>query len=99
VSDGPATARNKVLQRCGSVLNSRILEDALEAYDVPFTGDAAVWADVTAPDASSMLVKLDGQSDGRFAGSFVATLTGVYLCRVRAEGYFRSKACSPARRP
>jgi hypothetical protein len=68
-----------------------ILEAALEAYDVPFTGDAAVWADVTAPDASTMLVKLDRQGDGRFAGSFVATLPGVYLCRVRAEGYFRSK--------
>jgi hypothetical protein len=38
-----------------------------------------------------MLVKLDRRCDGRFAGSFVATLPGVYFCRVRAEGYFRSK--------
>jgi hypothetical protein len=67
------------------------LEAALDAYDVPFAGDAVAWADVTAPDASTMLVKLDRQGDGRFAGTFVATLPGVYLCRVRAEGYFRSK--------
>jgi hypothetical protein len=67
------------------------LEASLFAYDVPFTGDAAVWADVTTPDAHSLTVALAPLGDGRFAGSFLAGRPGVYPCRVRAEGYFRSK--------
>ena len=67
------------------------LEASLFAYDVPFTGDAAVWADVTMPDAHSLTVALAPLGDGRFDGSFLAGRPGVYPCRVRAEGYFRSK--------
>ena len=67
------------------------LDASLDAYDVPFTRDATVWADVTAPDGASTLVTLVRQDAGRYAGSFVATVPGVYFCRVRAEGYFQSK--------
>ena len=67
------------------------LEATLKAYDVPFTDDAAVWADVTAPDGGTFSVKLVPLGGGRFAGTFSAGQPGVYPCRVRAEGYFRSK--------
>jgi hypothetical protein len=64
------------------------LDASLMAYDVPFTGDATVWADVTTPDAQSLTVMLAPLGDGRFRGGFVAATPGVYPCRVRAEGYF-----------
>ena len=66
------------------------LEASLFAYDVPFTGDAAVWAD-RHHAGRPQPVALAPLGDGRFDGSFLAGRPGVYPCRVRAEGYFRSK--------
>lgn len=67
------------------------LEASLNAYDVPFTEDVSVWTEIVDPDQNTRVVQLVKTSDGHFAGSFVATSTGVYKCRVRAEGYFRSR--------
>jgi len=67
------------------------LEASLDAYDVAFVGDASVWADVTTPDSKSVLVRMARLADGQFSGNFVASMPGVYPCRVRAEGYFKSK--------
>lgn len=67
------------------------LEASLSAYDVPFSEDASVWAEVVDPDTLTTVVKLMKIGEGRFIGSFATSATGVYKCRVRAEGYFRSR--------
>ena len=67
------------------------LEASLRLYDVPFADDATVWAEVSKPDLTTVNLKLDRLADGVYATSFTASLPGVYPCRVRAEGYFRSK--------
>lgn len=67
------------------------IEAWLRAYDVPFAGQASVWADVTAPDGDNLTLKLDRTGDGRFSAGFPMAAPGVYACRVRAEGYFKSK--------
>jgi hypothetical protein len=58
----------------------------LDQYGVPLERPASVWADITSPDGSSATVTLAQLSPGRFAGSFVATSTGVYTARVQARG-------------
>jgi hypothetical protein len=65
------------------------LTAALLEYDVPFTGQAAVWADVVTPTGATMTVALkpDAQLAGSYSGSFTTVAAGVYDCRVRAEGY------------
>jgi hypothetical protein len=68
-----------------------MLRASLKVFDVPFTDAATVWAEITAPDHASMNLKLDRVRPGLYFGSFTASLPGVYQCRVRAEGYFRSK--------
>ncbi len=67
------------------------LEAVLTEYDVPFTGSAGAWAEVTAPDQSRFSVSLPPTTQARYTGTFIAALPGVYTCRVRAEGYFASK--------
>jgi len=67
------------------------LDASLMAYDVPYSDEAAVWAEVTRPDLTTVTLALDGVADGRYATSFIASMPGVYRCRVRAEGYFGSK--------
>ncbi len=67
------------------------LRASLKQYDIPFTGAADVWAEITAPDLSTFNLTLNRVADGMYSGSFTASLPGVYLCRVRAEGYFNSK--------
>lgn len=64
---------------------------SLKQYDVPFTDHAAVWAEITKPDSSTMSLNLDRVSDGVYSAAFIASTAGVYPCRVRAEGYFNSK--------
>lgn len=59
---------------------------SLKAYDVPFSGKASVWVEVTAPDASSQVIKLDAGSEGRHATDYTTSLAGVYVFRVMAEG-------------
>ena len=61
-------------------------------YDIPFTDDATVWAERIRPDHTTTNLKLDRVVDGLYAASFIQSLPGVfYPCRVRAQGYFRSK--------
>jgi tyrosinase-like protein/VWA domain-containing protein len=67
-----------------------VLHASLKQFDVPFTDDAAVWVEVTAPDSAATAIKLKRVADGVYAASFIAALPGIYNCRVRAEGYFRS---------
>ena len=67
------------------------LNASLKMYDIPFTDDATVWAEATWPDHTTTNLKLDRVVDGLYAASFIASLPGVYPCRVRAQGYFRSK--------
>jgi hypothetical protein len=67
------------------------LQATLKQYDVPFTGDAAVWAEITNPDLSSMNLKLNRVADGVYSGTFTASAVGVYPSRIRAEGYFQNK--------
>ncbi|MDP9235485.1 MAG: tyrosinase family protein [Actinomycetota bacterium] len=68
-----------------------VVEALLKRYDVPFPDDATVWAEITAPDVSSVGLDLARIAPGVFAGSFTASLPGVYRVRVRAEGYFESQ--------
>ena len=63
------------------------LRATLTQYSVPFTGTATVWAEITAPDSTTFTVALNRIADGVYSGSFIASLPGVYPCRVRAEGY------------
>jgi hypothetical protein len=67
------------------------LQATLKQYDVPFTGDAAVWAEITGPDLSTKNLTLNRISDGVYSGTFTASAVGVYPCRIRAEGYFQNK--------
>jgi hypothetical protein len=67
------------------------LQASLKQYGVPFTGDAAVWAEVTRPDLITMNLKLDRVADGLYSATFPAPMPGVYPCCVRAEGYFNSR--------
>jgi hypothetical protein len=67
------------------------LRASLKQYDIPFTGAADVWAEITAPDLSTMNLTLNRVADAVYSASFSASLPGVYLCRVRAAGYFNSK--------
>jgi hypothetical protein len=67
------------------------LQASLNEYDIPFTDDASVWAEITAPDLASTIVPLGIVGAGRYLASFTADLPGVYYCRVRSEGYFAGK--------
>ena len=67
------------------------LAASLRLYGVPFADDATVWAEVSKPDLTTENLMLARVAEGSYTTSFVASLPGVYPCRVRAEGYFRSK--------
>ena len=67
------------------------LAASLRLYGVPFADDATVWVEVSKPDLTTENCMLARVAEGSYATSLVASLPGVYTCRVRAEGYFRSK--------
>jgi IgA Peptidase M64/von Willebrand factor type A domain len=62
------------------------LTASLREYDVPVEKRANAWVQVTRPDASTFTLKLPESEPGRFEGSFVASLTGLYTMRVRTVG-------------
>ena len=62
------------------------LTATLREYDVPVEKRASTWAQVTRPDSSVFTLPLAEVEAGRFEGSFVASLTGLYTMRVRALG-------------
>lgn len=59
---------------------------SLKAYDVAFNGKASVWAEASAPDGSSQMIKLLARGDGRYATDYTTSLAGLYVFRVMAEG-------------
>jgi len=71
----------------GSVIG---INATLKAYDVPFSKSASVWAEMTLPDGSSQMLKLNHTGDGRYAADYVTSLAGVYVVRVMAERTNRS---------
>lgn len=58
----------------------------LDQYSVPLERPASVWADLTAPDGTTSTVTLGQTSPGRFAGTFVAAINGVYTVFTQARG-------------
>ena len=63
-----------------------VLIAGLKEYDVPLKGRATVWAEITRPDGSETSVTLNEVEGGRFEGTLVTTLSGLYSLRIRAEG-------------
>jgi hypothetical protein len=59
---------------------------ALSQYNVPLDGHAAVWAEISQPDSSSFSLTVPETEAGRFAANFVASQSGVYTVRLRAQG-------------
>ena len=62
------------------------LAATLTEYDVPVADRAHCWADVTRPDGTVFRVPLAETDPGRFTGSFLTDLSGLYTMRVRAVG-------------
>lgn len=62
-----------------------VISATLREYGPPFTGDASVWAEVTAPDATVSSVRLTPEG-ARYAGAFTTATAGVYRVGLRAEG-------------
>jgi hypothetical protein len=60
---------------------------ALTAYDVPMNTAAGVWAEVTTPDQTTSVLKLERRGEGIYTSSFITSKAGVYKFRIRAEGY------------
>ena len=58
----------------------------LTQYEVPLEQHAVAWAEITRPDHSGLTLTLPETGPGQFAASFVASQTGVYTVRVRAQG-------------
>jgi murein tripeptide amidase MpaA len=67
----------------GATITLRVL---LTEYDLPLEGPAAVQADITYPDGSQTTVALQRTAPGIYTTSWVASLSGIYLVRVRASG-------------
>jgi Common central domain of tyrosinase/von Willebrand factor type A domain len=66
------------------------LTASLKEYDIPFTGNATVWAEVTDPGSNTRNLILNETSGGVYSATFDALSPGVYSCRVRAQGYSSS---------
>ena len=62
------------------------LKARLWEYGAPFSGDARVWADVTAPDETFTALALDPKRYGPYKAEFAAAAAGIYRVRLRAEG-------------
>ncbi len=63
------------------------LSAALTEYQVPFQGDATVWATLTAPSGSTSRIDFTPAGAGTYAASHVTTSPGVYRFLIQAEGY------------
>jgi len=67
-------------------LTAQILE-----YNRVLVEGAQVWADITDPSGSLLGLNLTADTSGTFAGSFIATIPGVYRVRLRASGTTSAK--------
>ena len=65
---------------------STTLSATLKEYDVPVSGRANVWAEVTRPDGFALTLAMPQVEAGRFEASFLCGISGLYTCRVRAQG-------------
>jgi L-Lysine epsilon oxidase N-terminal/L-lysine epsilon oxidase C-terminal domain/von Willebrand factor type A domain len=65
------------------------LTATLTEEGLPARPGASVWVEVTGPNGTSR-VELEDTDPGLFGGSFVASASGVYRCRVRASGRTRA---------
>jgi hypothetical protein len=62
------------------------LTATLTEYEVPVGRRASVWAEIRRPDGGSDAVGLAMDAAQRFAATYVLTLPGVYVVRIRAKG-------------
>jgi hypothetical protein len=62
------------------------LHARLTFLGIPWEAEARVWAELTAPDRGTGVVKLDLVGPGDFVGKYPTIKSGVYTFRVRAEG-------------
>jgi hypothetical protein len=76
-----------------------MLNASLKQYDVPFAGNATVWAEITLPDSSTTILKLQQVGVGVYRAEFITSFSGVYFCRVRADGYANGKDKFSVKRP
>lgn len=60
---------------------------SLNEYDVPVTREISIWAEITRPDQSTFILKLQQVYKGMFTATFNTLMGGNYVCRVRCEGY------------
>jgi hypothetical protein len=58
----------------------------LTEYDVPVEKRAGVWAEVNRPDGSIFKLSMAETDPGRYANTFLTSLSGLYSIRVRAVG-------------
>lgn len=65
------------------------LNAVLSESGIPVSEGTFVRADITRPDSSQFQVVFDEMQPGQFAGTFITTISGVYQCRVRANGQTR----------
>ncbi len=63
-----------------------LLFASLREYDVPVENRASVWAEITLPQGSQTIVKLDETMPGDFSGKFTSSYSGLYTIRIRAQG-------------
>jgi hypothetical protein len=59
---------------------------SLAEYDVPVDHRGFCWAEVARPDNSTFLLAMGETDPGRFSGTFVADIAGLYSIRARATG-------------
>jgi hypothetical protein len=55
-------------------------------YDIPVEKRARVWAEVTLPNASSLVLALQENAPGQFEAILPMSSSGLYTLRVRARG-------------
>ncbi|MCE8425434.1 MAG: hypothetical protein J5U17_06610 [Candidatus Methanoperedens sp.] len=63
-----------------------VVQVALNQYDIPLEKHASIWAEIKRPDGTDVILALPETDAGRFGGSFVTSLTGVYTVRMRVQG-------------
>ncbi len=80
-----------LLEQTGFESGARVsLQATLAESGVPAQPGAYVRADIQGPDNTSHVVDLNEVTQGQFSGSFTATGTGIYRCRIRASGESRA---------
>jgi hypothetical protein len=58
----------------------------LTEYNIPFKGNATVWADITKPDQTTLRLPLKAIEKGSWNSSFNTDISGIYQIRIYASG-------------